>query len=220
MKSSEHKNFDFEDLHNLKNMDMEGLHKAVKSGKVDNLINRLDQIAQHPESLKKLTNLMIEVDSSAPIRHFRKFWDKLPHLAQWATMHISKGFLVMSSTHGPIELMIKNGFIVYKGHLNENGQIMEEKIQALGGMDKYMLKYGVKIGKYFAPELAAVEPFIDPLLKLQDVGDKTMEKVRHGVRAAREAREAPEHNIANISNATRSNLQTLSLLPADFAHDL
>jgi len=218
MNSSNAKKFDFEELGKFKDMDKAQLHEAVKSGKVDGLIDRMEEYANHPTTVKKLTSLMISVDKSAPIRHFRTFWNKLPQLAQWAIMHGTKGPMMMSSNNGPIELMIKNGFINYKGHLNENGEIMEEKIQAMGGMNKYLLKYGVKIGKYFVPELKEVEPFVEPMLKLQNLGDKTMEKVRHAVRAARETREEPKRNIQKISSDVRSNLQTLNFLPQEPAN--
>lgn len=193
-------------------------HEKVASGEADRYLDKLNQIVEHPDNLKKIKETMIDIDSSLPIRHFRKYWNKLPHTAQWALLHLSKGSLV-SLSGGPIHLLIKFGFITYKGHLNENGQIMEEKIQAMGGLDKYMLKYGVKIGKYFVPELAAVEPFVEPLIKLQNISDKTLNRVRGAVRAAREVREAPERNIEKISTNTRSGLQKLNLVAAEPAND-
>lgn len=189
-------------------------HEKVASGEADRYLDKLNAIVEHPDNLKKIKETLIDLDSSIPMRHFRKYWDKLPHTAQWALMHLSKGSIV-SLTGGPIHLLIKFGFINYKGHLNENGQIMEEKIQAMGGLDKYMLKYGVKIGKYFVPELAGVEPFVDPLIKLQNISDKTLNRVRGAVRAAREVREAPERNIEKISSSTRGGLQKLNLVQAD-----
>lgn len=181
---------------------------------VDDLIDRLDKYSTHPATLKSLTELLETVDQSAPIRHFRSFWNKLPHLAQWALMHGTKGPNIFSGS-GPIQTLIKFGLIDYKGYLNEDGEIMEEKIVAMGGWDKFLLQYGVQFGKYLLPELAEVEPFIGPLLKLDNIADKTLSQSRQYLRSMHEIVEKPEKNIENIQDNARSQMETFSLLSSE-----
>lgn len=192
--------------------DEKALQEKMTAGEVDDLIDRIDAYSKHPATLKSLTELLETVDQSFPMRHFRTFWNSLPHLAQWGLMHGTKGPNIFSGS-GPIQTLIKFGFIDYKGHMNENGQIMEEKITAMGGWDKFMLKYGIKIGKYFVPELAPVEPFVEPLLKLNNIADKTMSQSREYLRSLHKIVEKPEKNIAQISDASRSQMESYSLLP-------
>jgi len=194
--------------------DENALKEKMTSGEVDDLIDRIDQYSTHPATLKTLTELLGTVDQIAPMRYFRKFWNKLPHLAQWGLMHSTKGPNLFSS-RGPIQTLIRLGFIDYKGHMNEDGKIMEEKIAAMGGFDKFMFKYGVKVGKYFIPELAPLEPFVGPLLKLDNIADKMMSQNRQYLRAQHEIIEKPEKNIENISDTSRSQMESYSLLPAE-----
>jgi hypothetical protein len=184
----------------------------MSAGDVDDLIDRIDKYSTRPATLKSLTELMEKVDQCGPMRHFRSFWNGLSHLAQWGLMHGTKGPNIFSG-RGPIQTLIKFGFIDYKGHLNENGEIMEEKIVAMGGWDKFFLKYGIKFGKYFFPELTVVEPFVGPLTKLDNIADNTLFQSRQYLRSLHEIVEKPEKNIANISDATRSQMETFSLLP-------
>jgi hypothetical protein len=176
----------------------------IHNGKADTTLDQLRAAAEHPERLKTLSKLFISVDSSKPMTAIRNYWDKRPPLAQWSLMNLSHTPLALVTGYDFFELLVKCGFIDYKGHLNENPEIMEKKVQAMGGKTEFLLKYGVKFGKYLCPEVQVVEPFIAPLRKLHGIFAGTMDKIRGDVRAAREKREA----VTNISADTRRNIQT------------
>lgn len=186
-------------------------------GQLDAIITKIEEKSKDPQTLKDLTKAAITVDQSAPIRYFRKFWDRLPELAQCAMMHITKGPFIMSS-NGPIQIMMKFGLINYKGHLNEKGEVMDAKIQAMGGPTKLLKRYGVKIGKYFIPELKAIEPMVEQIAKYEDRLDKVslaiMPKVRESVRTNRLKVEGPAININLQQGDTRAKVaDTINLYP-------
>lgn len=186
-------------------------------GQLESVISKVEETAKDPQTLKDLTKAAITIDQSAPFRYFRKFWDRLPKLAQFALMHTTKGPFIMSS-NGPIQIMMKFGLINYKGHLNEKGEVMDEKIQEMGGSSKLLKKYGVKIGKYFIPELRAVEPMVEQIAvyeeRLDKVSQNIMPKVRESVRANRNKVEGPAININMQQGDTRAKIaDTIDLYP-------
>jgi|GEM_PF-6063398 len=189
----------------------------VTSGKADSALDQLNALAEHPENLSTLSKTLIAVDSSRPMTAIRNYWDKRPPLAQWSLMNLNNTPLALATGYDFFELLVKFGFVDYKGHLHEDPKVMEQKVQAMGGKTKYLLQYGVKIGKYLLPEVAVVEPFIKPLQKLHGIIGNTLDKVRGDIRSARQVREAPARNIANISHATRQNLQHQTQLSLPFA---
>jgi hypothetical protein len=186
--------------------------EIVLRGESDKYLGKLQEVANHPDNLLKITKVLSQIDNSTAMNGFRKAWNKLPRLAQWAVMRMGTPGNVFSS-HGPFHMLIKFGFIEYKGHLNENGQINDEKIQAMGGMEKYLLKYGVKFGKYFFPELAPIEPYIDPLIKLSTIQDNWLTKIRHNLREVRQQNTLPQRNIHRISKGTKKEISHLHILP-------
>ena len=183
--------------------------RGAESVDVNDLISRIEAYANHPDTIKSLTKLMERVDQSSPMRRFRAYWNGLSHVTQWGLMHVTKAL----SGSGPIQTMVRFGFIDYKGHKGEDGQIMEEKIISMGGWEKFLVTYGVKFGKYVFPELKAVEPFVGPLLKLDKISVKTLSHVRVYLRSLHQIQENPENNISAISDTARSQMDSFSLLP-------
>lgn len=194
------------------------LRNAVESGKADDLLARLEKTSENPHDLQTVTDLLIAVDASKPMTAFRNFWqggegrEGLPPLAKWSIMKTVRAQLSGSVA---LDTMVKFGFINYDAHLDENGQVNEEKVRKMGGMNKYLLKYGVKFGKYFVPELAAIEPYVAPLLKLQEIGGTILDKTRPAMREARRLREAPARTIDQI--AKTEHAQILTTLPTQAA---
>lgn len=185
------------------------LLEKAQSGELDRYIDQLDKYADHPDNIRKLKTIMDEVDHSKVLTFFRnKMWDKIPYIGQAGLMHLTQGPLIGTS-HGPLQTMVKFGLITYKGTLNEDGKIIQEKIEAMGGLDKYLLKYGVSLGKYFIPELAAIEPLIGPLTKLQSIGDKNISRVRHHLIQRRQAEQDALKNINDISDNTRDKVSEI-----------
>ncbi len=204
----------------MENKTQQSAEKNVTStdlNQLDAAIIKIEEKSKDPETIMDLTKAAITIDQSAPIRYFRKFWDRLPKLAQFALMHTTKGPFIMSS-NGPIQVMMKLGLLNYKGHLDEKGQIMDEKIQAMGGSNKLLKKYGVKIGKYFVPELRVVEPMVEQISKYEDRLDKVSQNIlptlREKVRAHRNTTEGPAININLQQGDTRAKVaDTIDLYP-------
>ena len=112
--------------------------RGAESVDVNDLISRIEAYANHPDTIKSLTKLMERVDQSSPMRRFRAYWNGLSHVTQWGLMHVTKAL----SGSGPIQTMVRFGFIDYKGHKGEDGQIMEEKIISMGGWEKFLVMAG------------------------------------------------------------------------------
>lgn len=204
----------------MENKTQQSAEKNIAStdlNQLDAVISKIEEKSMDPETIKDLAKAAITIDQSAPIRYFRKFWDRLPKLAQFALMHTTKGPFIMSS-NGPIQVMMKFGLLQYKGHLDEKGQIMDEKIQAMGGSSKLLQKYGVKIAGFFIPELRAIEPIIEQISKYEDRLDKISQNIlpilREKVRTNRNQVEGPAVNINLQQGDTRAKIaDTIDLYP-------
>ncbi|MCC6643253.1 hypothetical protein IT411_00730 [Candidatus Peregrinibacteria bacterium] len=183
----------------------EKLSAAQSADQIAVYADKLEKILSHPQNQQKLGDVLHKIDQTSVMRHLRKTWDRLSQAAQWAIMHFSKGPGVASST-GPIHLLVRLGFINYKGHLDEKGKVMEEKVQKMGGTDRYLLKYGVKIGKYFFPELRSIEPLVEPLLKVSKSTDKALSTVRGNLLSRRSSKERAKLNINLQQGETRSKI--------------
>lgn len=183
--------------------------EAVQNGQADEALNKLRAAAEHPERLSSLSKLLIAVDDSRPMNSIRNYWDKRPHLAQWSLLNLQNTPLALVTGYDFWELLIKCGFIDYKGHLHEDPAIMEQKVQAMGGKADFLLTHGIKIGKYLCPEVKLVEPFIGPLRKLHSIFADTMDKVRGQVRAARLERERQNPTVEVVTSSINTQIANL-----------
>ncbi len=151
----------------------------------ENLLANPEMLKQ-PEAIEKITEVVSAIDKHCDM--VRKAWDKMPADLQWAIRFAD----TRSPTPSPIDMMIKLGMLTFKGHLDKGGNINETKIKKESELEQLLLKYGVKLGKWVFPELAALEPFVEPLNKLKGVQDDILSTVRRGVTANRENRLAEE----------------------------
>ena len=161
------------------------MKNALEGKKGQENLQKLDQWASNPESFHGIGKVLSYFDTSLPMRKFRDWWEQRDHLTQWALMYGTTPPQTWMFNAGPIQALVKFGFIKYKGHYNENEEKMEAEIDKMGGMPNFLLKYGVKFGKYFIPELAGMEPFVEPLMKVQGMENKAIRNIRRSIRRHR-----------------------------------
>lgn len=157
------------------------LQAAFESKKGQEYLKKLDQWAENPDAFHGIGKILSYFDTCLPMRKFRAWWDQRDHLTQFALMYGTTPPQMWIQQAGPIQALIKVGFLKYKGHNQENQEKMEAQIDKMGGMGDYLAKYGIKFGKYIFPELEAVEPLVEPLLKLKGAGNKALRNVRRSV---------------------------------------
>ena len=163
-------------------MDFAGTKAGKQTG--DTLLKQLDEVSKNPENEAKLVNVMSKIDKSAPIKAFREnFWNKLPKIAQWGMMQSVGPGAASSPT---INLLLKSGFITYKGHMDKEGNVDDKKIAKMGEFKKWVGAKAIKVGAWFIPELKPIAPFVDPLMKLDKVKGDVLTRVRGKLRDLRE----------------------------------
>jgi hypothetical protein len=72
----------------------------------------------------------------------------------------------------PVRLLIRLDLLKYKGKLSSSD------LNGVSKAEKAAARLAVKLGKYFYPELKAVEPYLEPLLKLQEIKDNFINQTR------------------------------------------
>lgn len=163
----------------------EQLQAAFESEKGKEYLGKLDQWASNPENFHGAGKILSYFDTCLPMRKFRAWWDQRDRLTQWALMKGCTPPQLWLYDMGPLQALVKFGFLTYKVHHNENEQKMEEAIDKMGGMPDYLARYGVKFGKYIFPELAEIEPFVEPMLKVKGLSNKGIRNLRRSVRRHR-----------------------------------
>ncbi len=195
----------------------------VNSDKGKAALDKIKKWAEDPKSVEGIGKSLSWLDTSAPMRSFRAWWNRRSRLAQWAIMYgstaaVTPTLLVQNS--GIIQTMIKFGFITYKGHVSESGEPledakkMEDEIDRMGGMSDFLVKYGVKVGKYVYPELEAVEPFIEPLMSAKGSANKGLRNLRANIRRRRGKFERENLKPADVANDTEAAVDDTIRHPA------
>jgi hypothetical protein len=209
------------------------IDSKLESGEVDSVLNKFREWSQHPDSIEMGVSAVSSLDNWKYMRKFREFWNNRSEEVQYCIMKstsvIAAGPMAPTAlmfNMGPIQSLIKMGVITYKGHIGEDGKIMEDKITSMGGMEKVMLNGGLKvasgvakIGKYIYPELEIVEiaeKLVDPVKNLLGTSNKFLEKVRAGVYENRAAFESAETRRNSIIDETRLGCaEVMQSLPAN-----
>jgi hypothetical protein len=198
----------------------------VDAGEAKAVTDAFREWAENPENIQMGIDAVSRLDRLAPIRWFRNFWNNRSAEVQWAIMKttsvLSTGPVAPAALWynvGPIQSLIKMGVITYKGHIGEDGQVMEDKITAMGGIEKVMLNGGLKVasaiasvGKAVYPELAIVElaeKFTGPAKDIFSSSGPYMEKVRAGVYENRAAFQTAQVERKAITNETRYQLRNV-----------
>jgi hypothetical protein len=119
--------------------------------------------------------LVEKVDENSVVQKAREFWNLMPHAAQWAFIYLP------TNPYAEVaKAMIQTGLIEYKG------AVSDKDLKHMNEWDSMKLEWGVKIGKFFIPELEAVEPFIKPILEIKNIRDQVFEDVRYHIREVRQ----------------------------------
>jgi len=190
------------------------LANAYNTKEAQDAIAKIEAYGKNPENIGAISKPICYLDTTLPMRKFRTWWDNRSRLMQWAIMKACTPPMFQLQNAGPIQTLIKFGLITYKGHYNENPQKLQQqidsemerkvddKIDDMGILEKYLLKYGVKLGKYVYPELAAVEPFVEPLMRVKDVQTNVLRNIRHNVRRHRLKYESTQVQPADVAVST------------------
>lgn len=144
------------------------------------LLGKLEKLAQNPDTQEKVADLIRTVNQSSFMEKIRGRWDGLSPITQKILFHNPVfGFGLNFMKHAnPVRLLIRLDLLKYKGKLSSSDRNGISKAQ------KAATRLGVKLGKYFYPELKAVEPYLDPLFKLQEIKDNFINQTRARVHQA------------------------------------
>lgn len=189
------------------NIDQDNLqieeNNSVDAKIVNQYVDQLEKFFEKPQHINKLTKLMVSLNKSKPVKAMRFVWNKIP-------MTIQYGMLNTSEVVGPnfLGYLVKTGIIEYKGFKNAETQIMEAKINNLGGRKRAFRKYGLKYGQYFFPELKVLKPLEPSFDKIDKLEDKVVANIRHAIRESNEESKILSENIENIKNLTRQNINS------------
>ncbi len=188
----------------LSKYDFSKNEKALKSmkkpeSKQERIANQIEQLAKHPKNKEILYKLVSTIDKTSSMKSLRTAWNKLPKNAQLSAITFAR----IPGIGGPIEYMIKVGLLNYKGHLDEQGEVMEKKVAKLGGAEKILLKYGIKVGALFFPELRPIVPLIKPIMKIEEHMGNNAAYVRQRLHRERIEQKNVRREIKGIAHNIR-----------------
>lgn len=149
--------------------------ESKEVGKVIDFKERVKEMSEDKRVRNLLYPLVEKVDENSVVRKAREFWNSMPHAAQWAFIYLP------TNPYAEVaKAMIQTGLIEYKG------AVSDKDLKHMNEWDSMKLEWGVKIGKFFIPELEAVEPFIKPILEIKNIRDQVFEDVRYHIREVRQ----------------------------------
>lgn len=149
--------------------------ESKEVGKVIDFKERVKEMSEDKRVRNLLYPLVEKVDENSVVQKAREFWDSMPHAAQWAFIYLP------TNPYAEVaKAMIQTGLIEYKGAVND------KDLKRMNEWDNMKLEWGVKIGKFFIPELKAVEPYIKPILEIKNIRDQVFEDVRYHLREVRQ----------------------------------
>jgi len=160
------------------NDNMEPIEQSKKQ--MSAVKDRLRIITRNKEIRNGLFKLADKADENAALVKVREFWNEMPHAAQWAILHMPGVVNVHSDI---LKMMIKLGLIEYKGAKSE------KDIQNMSKWEDIKLEWTVKIGKYFIPELKAVEALLKPAMEIKGVQNELLTDVRFHLKETRVKKE-------------------------------
>jgi hypothetical protein len=149
--------------------------ESKEAGKVIDFKERVKEMSEDKRVRNIIYPIVETIDENSVMQKARDFWNTMPYAAQWAFINIP------TNPYAEVaKAMIQTGLIEYKGATNDS------ELKQMTEWDNIKLEWGVKIAKIFAPELAAVEPYIKPILEIKNIRDKVFEDVRYHIREVRQ----------------------------------
>jgi len=139
--------------------------------------DRLRVITRNKQIRDGLFMLADKADENAALVKVREFWNEMPHAAQWAILYMPGGVVNVHSDL--LKMMIKLGLIEYKGAKTE------KDIRNMSKWEDIKLEWTVRIGKYFIPELKAVEALLKPAMEIKGVQNELLTDVRFHLKETR-----------------------------------
>lgn len=148
--------------------------ESKEVGKVIDFKQRVKEMSEDRRIRNILYPIVEGIDQNSFVQKARDFWNTMPYAAQWAFINIP------TNPYAEVaKAMIQTGLIEYKGATNDS------ELKQMTEWENIKLEWGVKIGKIFAPELAAVEPYIKPILEIKNIRDQVFEDIRYHLREVR-----------------------------------
>lgn len=142
---------------------------------------RLHELKQEKAVRDTLNSFVDKVDQNSVLEKARHYWDEMPHAVQWAMLNLPIGLM---GVQGPmLKMMVSTGLLTYKGALTE------KDMKEMDEWDRIKFEWSVKIGKYFIPELKAVELLMEPILAIKKTTNEIFEDVRFHLKESRRHRE-------------------------------
>jgi len=138
-------------------------------GIIDNLSADIKEVLQDNFVKKGVYRILDKVDENY-MDTMRAIWAKTPDEVKWAIMYMPALFKGNPALLHllPLHVLIKTGLLDYP----------EESIQYSAELEKKVLEYGVKFGKYLDPAIAVLEPLIKPIQKIWDMEEAFFEGMR------------------------------------------
>lgn len=149
--------------------------ESAEQGKVIDFKERIKEMSEDKRIRNVLYPIVEKIDENSVVQKARDFWNSMPYAAQWAFINLP------TNPYAEVaKALIQTGLIEYKGAANDND------LKQMTEWDNIKLEWGVKIAKIFAPELAAVEPYIKPILEIKNIRDQVYEDIRYHIREVRQ----------------------------------
>ncbi len=149
------------------NQDIEDSNRV--SGIIDKVSREIKDVYRDQFVKKGVYRILDTVDENY-METMRDVWAKTPDEVKWAVMYMPAFFKGNPTLLHllPLHVLVKCGLLDYP----------EKSIQNSADLEKKVLEYGIKYGKYLEPALAAVEPLILPIQKVLDLEEQFFADMR------------------------------------------
>lgn len=150
------------------NLDVKDAEKVT--GIIDKVEKEVKDVFSDKFVKKGVYRILDTVDENY-METMRGIWSKTPEKVKWAVMYMPalfKGNPALLHLM-PLHVLVKCGLLDYP----------EKSIKNSAELEKKVLEYGVKYGKYLEPALAALEPLIYPIKKILDLEEEFFAGMRN-----------------------------------------
>lgn len=150
--------------------------KPAEISAVNRMISGQVNKALEGDDMAELDKIVFEVvdnvDDSKPMKKLREYWKHVPQMVRWAILHVP------GTVPEPFIQVCRNlmfcGFLPY----HEDPAMNKEYMRHKDSYDKTFIKWALKIGKYFVPELVAVEQSMKPIYPIIDKYNDYRRRIR------------------------------------------
>ncbi len=138
-------------------------------GIIDKVSKKVEDVLSNKFVKKGVYRILDTVDENY-METMRSLWAKAPDEFKWAVVYLPAIFKANPALLHlmPLHLLARCGLLEYP----------EKSLKNSASLEKKAVKYGIKIGKLFKPELAALEPLIAPIQKVLDLEEKFFADMR------------------------------------------